>query len=75
MTQNVNPEVKTVILKVDEKEVRKATTRGIIIGAVIGGTIVAALKDDSSTVKEIGKTITTIATSYYGCKFIYNLLS
>lgn len=72
-TAKTNPRV--IYVKTDDKAIRNATIRGVLIGSVIGGTVVAAMKDDSDTIKEIGKSITTIATSYYGCKFIYNLFS
>ena len=72
-TTKANPQV--IYVKTDDKAIRNATIRGALIGAVISGTVVAAMKDDSDTIREIGKTITTIATSYYGCKFIYNLFS
>ena len=75
MSETPKTEHQVVYVKADEKTVRNAYIRGALIGAVISGTVVAAMKDDSDTIKEIGKTITTIATSYYGCKFIYNLFS
>ena len=74
-TKTANPNPQVIYVKTDDKVIRNATIRGILIGAVISGTVVAAVKDDSETIREIGKTITTIATSYYGCKFIYNLFS
>ena len=75
MSENTKTNPQVIYVKADDKAIRNATIRGAIIGALVSGTIVAAMKDDSDTVREIGKTITTIATSYYGCKFIYNLLS
>jgi hypothetical protein len=57
----------------DKSETTKATIRGFLAGAAIGGLTVACIKDDSETVREIGKIITKITTSYYGCKFIYGL--
>ena len=66
---------RTIILKTDDKDTKKATLRGFILGAVIGGTVVACIKDDSDTVKEIGSTVTKIATSYYGCKLLYQIFS
>ena len=66
-------EKNAIYVKVDEKETRKATIRGFIVGAAVGSLVVACVKDDSDTVREISKTVTAIATSYYGCKFIYEL--
>ena len=75
MAETPKTEPQVVYVKTDEKTIRNAYIRGALFGAVISATVVAAMKDDSDTIKEIGKTITTIATSYYGCKFIYNLFS
>jgi hypothetical protein len=66
---------KVIIVKAEDKQIRKASIRGFILGMVVGGSAVACAKSDSGTIKEIGKVITSIATSYYGCKFIYNLLN
>lgn len=74
-TETGNPDGVIYVKVIDEKEVRKATIRGFLGGLVIGTVAVACAKDDSETIKELGKTLTTIATSYYGCKFIYSLIS
>ena len=58
-----------------EFQTKKSNTKYFIFGLIVGGTVVACMKDDSETIKDIGSTITKIATSYYGCKLIYKLLS
>ena len=57
------------------KELQKAKIGSFTLGLVVGGVIVAAVKDESSTIKEITSSITKIATSYWGCKFIYEIFS
>ena len=65
----------TAATKDNAKEIQKIRIRSFALGAVVGGIIVAAVKDNSGTIKEITSSITKIATSYYGCKFLYNLFS
>ena len=54
---------------------KKALVKGLVIGAVAGGAVVACMKDDSDTIKEIMRGVTRIATSYYGCKFLYEIFA
>ena len=56
-------------------ELKKARTRSFILGAVTGGVIVAAVKDKQGSLKEITTALVSVATSYYGCKFLYELFS
>lgn len=62
----------TEATKHTEKELRKVAIGAFITGAVVGGLVVGSSKD-SSAVKEISSAIVKIATSYYGCKFIYEI--
>ena len=66
-TGNTNPEY--------NREMRKVKAKYFILGAVAGSIAVSCIKDDSDTIKVLTSSITKIATSYYGCKFIYNLFS
>lgn len=54
---------------------KKEKTKSFLFGLLVGGAVVACVKDDSDTIKEIGSVVTKIATSYYGCKFIYSLFT
>ena len=59
-------EVNADHVKATEKRVRKAVLTGFVAGATIGGVVVACVKDDSDSIREIGKVITTVATSWSG---------
>lgn len=52
---------------------KKALMKGFIAGAVISGIVVSSIKNDSDTGKEIIKAVTKVGTSYYGCKFLFEL--
>ena len=65
----------TTEIKKTDKELQKIKVRSFALGAVVGGIVVAAVKDDSDTIKEITSSIAKIATSYYGCKFLYHIFT
>ena len=58
-----------------KSQTKKSNAKYFIFGLIVGGTVVACMKDDSESLKEISSTITKIATSYYGCKLIYKLFA
>lgn len=58
---------------VEKNNMTKVKLGAFALGAVTGSLVVAAMKDDSDVVKDITSAIVKIATSYYGCKFIYGL--
>ena len=58
-----------------QKEIRKAQARGFLLGALVGGTVVACMKNDSDTVKEISRAVISVGTSYYGAKALYNIFN
>ena len=65
----------TTINNNNDKIIKKTKMQGFILGALVGGVVVAGIKNDSKSIEKIASTVAKVATSYYGCKLIYNLFS